>query len=100
MIIAGILAIVSIVPIAFPSQPQVATTWTQSEQSYFYTTVTTVGDVTLTEVLVNTTVQIRAMNPSAQLSTLNFGPIGQFIFLLGAIAIAIGFWSSHKTLYD
>jgi hypothetical protein len=100
MIIAGILAMVSIVPMVFPSQPQIATTSTESEQSYFYTTVTTMGDVTLTEVLVNTAVQIRLTNSSAQSSTLNFAPIGQLFFLLGAIAIAIGFWSSHKTLYD
>jgi hypothetical protein len=99
MIIAGILAMVSIVPMVFPSQPQIATTSTESEQSYFYTTVTTVGDFTLTEVLVNTA-QIRLTNSSAQSSTLNFAPFGQLFFLLGAIAIAIGFWSSHKTLYD
>ena len=99
MIIAGILAMVSIVPMVFPSQPQIATTSTESEQSNFYTTVTTVGDVTLTEVLVNTA-QIRLTNSSAQSSTLNFAPFGQLIFLLGAIAIAIGFWSPHKTLYD
>jgi len=98
MIIAGILAMVSIVPMVFPSQPQIATTSTVSEQSYFYTTVTTAGDITLTEVLVNTA-PIRLTNSSAQ-SSLNFAPFGQLIFLIGAIAIAIGFWSSHKTLYD
>jgi hypothetical protein len=100
MIIAGILAIVSIVPMVFPSQSQPVTATTESQQAYFYTTVTTVDGVTLTEVLVNTAVQIRLANPSSQSSTLDFAAIGQFMFLLGAIAIVIGFWSSHKTQYD
>jgi len=100
MIIAGVLAMVSIIPMVFPSQPQITTTSTVSQQSCFYTTVTTVGGFTLTEVLVNTTLQIRDTNSSPQASTLGFAPIGQFIFLLGAIAIVVGFWSSRKTLYD
>jgi hypothetical protein len=100
MIIAGILAMVSIVPMVFPSQPQPVTATTESQQSYFYTTVTTMNGVTLTELLVNTAVQIQPTNSSQQSSTLGFASIGQFMFLLGAIAIVIGFWSSHKTLYD
>ena len=100
MIIAGILAMVSIVPMVFPSQSQPVTATTESQQSYFYTTVTTVDGVTLTEVLVNTAVQIRPTNSSQQSSTLDFASIGQFMFLLGAIAVVIGFWSSHKTQYD
>lgn len=100
VIIAGILAMISIVPMVFPSQPQPVTATTESQQSYFYTTVTTLDGVTLTEVVVNTAVQIRLANSSSQSSTLNFAPIGQFMFLLGSIAIAIGFWSSHRTLYD
>lgn len=91
---------VSIVPMVFPNQPQIATSATESQQSYFYTTVTTTDDVTLTEVLVNAAVQIRPTNSSQQSSTLDFASIGQFMFLLGAIAIVIGFWSSHKTQYD
>jgi hypothetical protein len=100
MIIAGVLATVSIIPMVFPSQPQITATPTESQQSFFYTTVTTMGDVTLTEVLVNTTMQIRDMNSSPQSSTVDFAPIGQLFFLVGAVAIVIGFWSSRKTLYD
>jgi hypothetical protein len=100
MIIAGILAMISIVPMVFPSQPQVASASTESQQSCFITTVTTVSGVTLTEVLVNTIMQIRATDSSSQSSAWDFAPIGQLMFLLGAIAIVIGFWSSHRTLYD
>jgi hypothetical protein len=85
---------------AFPSQQQITATSTESQQSFFYTTVTTMGGVTLTEVLVNTTVQIRDTNSSLQSSTVDFAPIGQLIFLIGAIAVVIGFRSSRKTLYD
>lgn len=100
MIIAGILAMISIVPMVFPSQSQPVTATTESQQSYYYTTVTTMYGATLTEVLVNTAVQIRVSNSSSQSSTLDFAPIGQLMFLLGSIVIAIGFWSSHKTQYD
>ena len=89
MLIAGILAIVSITPMVFPSQPQVVTTTTESQQSFFYTTITTVGGITMTEVLVNTVVQIA--NPSRS-STLDLAGLGQFAFLLLAIAIVLGFW--------
>jgi hypothetical protein len=100
MIVAGILAVISIVPMAFPSQPQPVTATTESQQSYFYTTVTTMNGATLTEVLVNTAFQIPISNSSLHSATLDFAPIGQFMFLLGSIAIAIGFWSSHKTQYN
>ena len=89
ILIAGILAIVSITPMVFPSQPQVVTTTTESPQSLFYTTITTAGGITMTEVLENTTLQIA--DPSRS-STLDFAPLGQFAFLLLTVAIVLGFW--------
>lgn len=96
MLIAGILAIVSITPIVFPSQSQLTTTTTESQQSFFYTTITTVGDVTMAEVLVNTAVQIRLANAASQPSTLDYAPLAQFAFLLFAVAIVFGYRSSDR----
>ena len=96
MLLAGILAIVTITPMVFPSQSQLVTTTTESQQSFLYTTVTTIGDVTLTEVLPNTA-QIRAGNASSQSSTSDFfGPLG-LAFLLFIVAIVFGYRSSGRT---
>jgi hypothetical protein len=97
MLIAGTLAIVSVTTVVFPSQPQVTTTTTESQQSLFYTTVMTVGDVTMAEVLVNTTLQIRPANAASQSSTLDYAPLAQFAFLLFAVVITFGYWLSGRT---
>jgi hypothetical protein len=97
MLIAGILAIVSITPMVFPSQSRLTTTTTESKESLFYTTITTVGGVTMAEVLENTTLQIRPANAASQSSTLDYAPLAQFAFLLFAVAIVFGYWSSSRT---
>jgi hypothetical protein len=96
MLIAGILAIVSITPVVFSSQSQVTGTRTESKESLFYTTITTVGDVTMAEVLVNTTIQIRPVNAASQSSTLDYGPLAMFAFLLLAVVILFGYRSSDR----
>jgi hypothetical protein len=96
MLIAGILAIISITPVVFSSQSQVASTTTDSKESLFYTTVTTVGDLTMAEVLVNTTIQIRPANAASQSSRLDYGPLAMFAFLLLVVAILFGYRSSDR----
>jgi hypothetical protein len=96
MLIAGILAIVSIAPVVFSSQSQVASATTDSKESLFYTTVTTVGDVTMAEVLVNTTIQIRPANAASQPPRLDYGPLAMFAFLLLVVAILFGYRSSDR----
>jgi hypothetical protein len=96
MLIAGILAIVSITPMVFLSQSQLTTTTTESQQSLFYTTITTVGDATMREVLVNTIVQMRPTSAASQPSTLDYIPLAQFAFLLFAVAIVFGYRSSDR----
>jgi len=97
MLIAIVLAIVTITPMVFPSQSQLVATTTESQQSFFYTTVTTIGDVTITEVLPNTAAQVRPANPSSQSSSSDFAPLGQLAFLLFSVVIVFGYKLSGRT---
>jgi hypothetical protein len=96
MLIAGILAIVSITPVVFSSQSQVTSTTTESKESLFYTTVTTVGDSTVAEVLVNTTLQIRPASATSHSSALDYGPLAMLAFLLLSVVILFGYRSSDR----
>lgn len=96
VLVVGILAIVTIAPMVFSSQSQPVATATESQLSYYFTTTTTVGDVTMTMVLVNTSALNRPANPPPQSSALDLAPLGQFAFLLLAAALMLGLWSSHR----
>ena len=89
MLIAGMLAVISIV-YAAPSQLQVPSTTTfSSQQSSFYTDTTTLGDATVTEILVNTNVQFPLQNSAAQLQKFDLFAHTELLFVIFMIGILL-----------
>jgi hypothetical protein len=88
ILIAGMLAVISVV-YAAPNQAQTLTTTTSSSQeSSFYTATTTLGDVTVTEILVNTNVQLPLQNAATQVRKIDLFAHSELlfvIFMIGAL---------------
>lgn len=95
MLIAGTLAIISLVSAASNQLQPVTTTTFHSQQSSFYATTTTVGVATVTEILVNTDIQFPIANSASDSQGSNFLVLAQLAFLLFMIAIAVGIRSSR-----
>ena len=96
MLIAGILAISSLLSVVLPNQSLlVATAPSSSEQSAFYTATTDLGDATITEILVNTAVQFPPAGLPSESSPLNVVTLAQLAFLL-FIALVLGLRSSQR----
>jgi len=89
MLIAGMLAVISIV-YAAPSQLQApSTTTSSSQQSSFYTNTTTLGDATVTEILVNTNVQFPLQNSATQLQKFDLFAHTELLFVIFMIGVLL-----------
>jgi uncharacterized membrane protein len=103
LLIAGMLAVISVV-YAAPNQAQTLTTTTSSSQeSSFYTATTTLGDTTITEILVNTNVQFPIQNAASQVRKIDFFAHTELlfvIFMIGALLPCVIVYLSRGSRVD
>ena len=98
LLIAGILAVATGASVVFSNQMVLTATATSStqQQSAFITSTTSLGDVTITEILVNTIVQFPTAGRSSPWPPYDFEVAGLLVLLcLSALVVGLSF--SDKT---
>jgi len=98
LLIAGIIAVATATTVVFSTQQflNTATTSGSPQQSAFITSTTSLGDATITEILVNTTAQFPIADRLSPWSPLGFDIAG-LIACLFFSALVVGFSLARKT---